>query len=509
MREISEILGQGMNEGDLFSRIRSDFKFFYEDVLGFNEKGGLNEYKREWFNLAYDNDYVMIKAPSGFAKTTVLGVAFPTWWMITHPNTKILLISKTLTQSKDALLLQIRDLIDENVFLKKLLKPDDRDALWNQTQIKTLNGCMVTNRPYSISIKGYRAHIIILDEIDSYEDPDIYFDHVLSRLIPGGKIIGISTPEQGTSTLMELIKLREMGNEDCIFKTYTAIVDCVKGGDWSTGRSIWPEEYPVSELMIRLKRFGRQKWMKNYMCDALTEGEHSIFSAASIEACKDYHLGFTSETAGEDIYIGCDFALSSSPTGDYDAYVVVGKKKDKAVIKFGETLKGIPVDEKIRYMEALQKKYNPVAFICDKSGIGAEIIRQARIKGLSVEEQGFMSGERNLLLNNLKSLLDNHKIVIPKEKDDLQAIAFANKLEYELFSFKERKSVTTGQTSYISKGAHDDTVMGLAMAVKHIQLLADFEDYIGVTDGPPNKEGTTEETPPKTDSMFSIKIRAK
>jgi phage terminase large subunit GpA-like protein len=243
MREISEILGPGMHEGNLLSRVNSDFKFFYENVLGFNEKGGLNQYKQEWFNLAYDNDYVMIKAPSGFAKTTVLGVAFPIWWILTHPKEKILLVSKTLSQAKDALLLQIRDLIDDNVFLKKALKPEDKDAIWNQTQIKTLNSCSVINRPYSINIKSYRANVIILDEIDSYEDTDIYFDHVLSRLIPGGKIIGISTPEEGTSTLMELIKLRESGNRDCIFKTYTAIVD-YKEGDWSTGKSIWPEEFP-------------------------------------------------------------------------------------------------------------------------------------------------------------------------------------------------------------------------------------------------------------------------
>lgn len=482
MREVSEMLEEGMNIAELIERVNSDFKFFYEKVLGFNEKGGLNGYKQEWFNLVYDNDYVMIKAPSGFAKTTVLGVAFPIWWILTHPNIRILLISKSLAQSKDALLLQIRDLIDDNEFLKKVLKPEDKDNIWNQTQIKTKNNCSIINRPYSINIKGYRANIILLDEIDSYEEVNIYFDYVLPRLIPGGKIMGISTPEEGTATLMELIKLREKGNEDCIFKTYTAIVDW-EGDDFSTGKSIWEEEYPINELMTRLKRLGKQKWLKNYMCDAMTEGEHSIFSAVKIEAAKDYELGFTAEVfEGEEIYIGCDFALSSAPTGDYDAYVVIGKKGETATIKHAETWKGVPTDEKVRRLEELNKRYNPIAFICDNSGIGREIVRQLRIKGLSIEEQGFMSGERNLLLNNLKALLDNGKIVIPKYKDDMQAVVFANTLEYELFSFVEITSKTTGHTSYVSKGTHDDTVMGLAMAVKHVQLLQDFNDYIGVAD---------------------------
>ena len=494
MREIQEMLDPGMNVADLMYKIKTDFKFFYEKVLGFNMKGGLNDYKLEWFNLAYENDYMMIKAPSGFAKTTVLGVALPIWLMMTSSNLKILLVSKTLTQSKDALLLQIRDLIDDNELLKKTLKPTNKDALWNQTQIKTSNGCSAINRPYSINIKSYRANVIILDEIDSYEDPDIYFDHVLSRLIPGGKIFGISTPEEGTSTLMELIKLRDRNVNKCIFKTYTAIVNPLDPEDLSTGESIWPEEFPMEELMLRRKRFGEQKWQKNYMCNAMTESEHSIFTAASIEACKDYGLSFTAKNHGEEIYIGCDFALSSSPTGDYDAYVVIGKKKDVATIKYAERHKGIPVDEKIRRLEALYKRYNPIFLTCDKSGIGAEIIRQLRIKGLSVEEQGFTSGERNLLLNNLKALLDNHKIVIPKEKDDLQAVEFANKLEYELFKFKEKKSESTGQTSYISKGDHDDTAMALAMAVKHVQLLQEFEDYIGVSNGTQSKQQVDKES---------------
>ena len=481
MRQIKEMLEPGMSLADLLYRIRIDFKFFYEKVLGFDEKGGLNLYKQEWFNLAYENDYVMIKAPSGFAKTTVLGVAFPLWLMMTNFNLKILLISKTLSQAKDALLLQMKDLIDDNELLKKTLKPEERDAIWNQTQIKTLNRCSAINRPYSINIKSYRANIIILDEIDSYEDPEIYFDHVLSRLIPGGKIIGISTPEEGTSTLMDLIKLRDTDTDECIFRTYTAIINPTDPEDLSTGESIWPEEFSMEELLKRRKRFGEQKWQKNYMCDEMTESEHSIFTAKSIEACKNYHLKFTAKRnkKGSEVYIGCDFAIASSPTADYDAYVVIEKNGDEAIIKHAETHKGVPVPEKVRRLCELYNRYQPVCLVCDKSGIGSEIVRQLRIKGLSIEEQGFSSGERNLILNNLKALLDNHKIVIPKEKDDLQAVQFANTLEYELFSFKEIKG-TSGQTSYTSKGSHDDTVMGLAMAVKHVQLLQDFEDYIGV-----------------------------
>ena len=76
-------------------------------------------------------------------------------------------------------------------------------------------------------------------------------------------------------------------------------------------------------------------------------------------------------------------------------------------------------------------------------------------------------------------MMSNRKLVIPKEKDDFQAVDFANVLEYELFAFKELKSDSTGRTSYISKGRHDDTVMSLALAVKYVVLMQEFDDYIG------------------------------
>ena len=479
MRMMEDMMGE-MNIASFTNKIYTDFKFFYEEVLGFNEMGGLNEYKKEWFNLAYENDRVMIKAPSGFAKTTVLGVAFPIWIALTNPGTKILLISKTLTQSKDALLIQIRDLIEDNEFLRKALMPEDRDKIWNQTQLRLSNKVTIVNRPYSINIRGYRANIIILDEIDSYEDPSIYFDYVVPRLIPGGKIIGISTPEEGTSTLMELIHLRDRGSDNYIFETYVAIVNIKDPKDLSTGESIWPEMFSVDELMKRRVELGEQKWQKNYMCDAMTEGENSIFKAKIIESCKNYDLSFTEENYGEEIYIGCDFAISSSPTGDYDAFVVIGKNKDTATIKFAERWKGIDVPEKVKRIKELYTRYGAVCVIGDNSGIGKEVIRQLRVEGLSVEEQGFSSGERNVLLNNLLALMANKKVVIPKFKDDLQAVEFANILEYELFSFREIKSMSSGHTSYVSRGSHDDTVMGLAMSLKYVSLLQDFVDHIGV-----------------------------
>jgi len=60
----------------------------------------------------------------------------------------------------------------------------------------------------------------------------------------------------------------------------------------------------------------------------------------------------------------------------------------------------------------------------------------------------------------------------------MQALEFADKLEIELLAFREKHSLITGTTAYVSTGAHDDTVMGLALAVSKVRQYSDYEDTI-------------------------------
>uniref|UniRef100_A0A6M3IQA5 Putative terminase n=1 Tax=viral metagenome TaxID=1070528 RepID=A0A6M3IQA5_9ZZZZ len=477
MRTMEEIL-EGEELSEFLIKCSGDFKFFCERVLGITEYGGIHDYMIEWVKLVNRNERVIIRAPSGFAKTTILGVAYPLWWAFTKSNQKILLISRTISQSKDALLYQIKDYIEDNELLRELI-PKDVEKTWNQTQLKTTNKNTIINRPYAISIKGYRADIIICDEIDSYDDPDIFFDHVLSRVNPGGKIIGITTPE-GPTKLVGLIEDRDLGKNEYIIRTYPAIIDCKIKGDLSTGKSIWSERFSIDELMSRRSQQGEQKWQKNYMCNVMAEEENAIFKAKHVQSCKDFNRKFTTEKYNKtsQVYIGCDFAIASGPTADFDVYVVVEKVDDLAIIKFAEIHKGLPPSEKVRRIENLYELHKPVMIICDESNIGGAIIPQLRAKGLPVEAQSFQSKARTQILNNLKVLIDNKRLIIPKHPEDLEAIKFSNTLEYELICFQEVK--TKYLLSYQSKAAHDDTVMALAMAVKRIKIHDNFQDYISV-----------------------------
>jgi hypothetical protein len=421
----------------------------------------------EWFELVEANSRVAILAPAGFAKTTILGVAYPIWLAFTQKNMQVMVVSNSMPQARRVLAL-IKSTIENNALLVEL-KPQNYRETWSSNHIKMSTGCAIFCRPYTITIKGERVDYIIMDEAASYQNVDIYFDYIIPRLNPHhGKICLISTPESGTD-LMAIIAERKL---DYVFKKYVAIL--------SNGEALWPERFSLEKLNLIRAEQGEQFFQKNFMCNTRAEGSNSIYSAKSIADCMNYEMGYTSEILGTEgeIYMGCDFAIATGNTADFDCYVIVERIGDRAIIKFAETHRGYSVQEKVARISHLFEIYKPLLIIADQSSIGAAIIEELRNRGLPVQGYSFQALSRNALLNNLKVLLDNKKITIPKDRDNMQAVEFADKLEVELLSFREQHSKVTGNTAYVSMGAHDDSVMGLALAVSKIKQNQDFEDTI-------------------------------
>jgi len=465
MRTREEIL-DGMNIVDFLGRCKLDFKFFCERMLGITDYGGIHSYQLEWFYLIQNNNRIMIEAPSGFSKTTIVGVAYPLWILFNSNKKKILLISKTIPQAKDAMLSQIRSYIEDNEILKDLM-PKDANLTWNQTQLRTTNDCVVTNRPYSVNIKSYRADYIILDEIDSYEDVNIYFDYVISRLNPGGKIIGISTPEN-EGRLLALIRARNLG--EYVIRKYTAIINCRVKGDYSTGKSIWEEKFPLSYLLKLREELGEQFFEKNYMCNVRVGSEDSIFKLPHIMKGYDTSRKFTNIKEKNDgfVILGADFAISGGPRADFDAYVIIEKVDNFYIIKHIEIWKGVPTPSKITRIEELIKEYNVDIVAADESNIGHDAIDGLLTKGYYVVSYKFTGGdygERKKTIVTLKNIIEAGKLIIPRHPDDVEAINITNELIAQLTGFVERKSEKTQHKLLDSTALHDDIAMALGMAI--------------------------------------------
>jgi hypothetical protein len=472
-----ELMGD-MTMPEFLYECKNNFKFWCNVVLQdlFQaEYGGIQDFQLEWFESIERKNRVVILAPSGFAKSTVLAIAYPLWIAFTKRNKQIMIISKTLPQSLR--LLEITRVVIDNNELLSELKPKNADKSWSKQALRTTTNCRIFVRPYSINVKGERVDYSILDEAASYDRPEIYLDYIVPRLNPKGKIVLISTPESPVDLMARLNK----PGLDYIHKTYPAII-MVNG----KRKAIWPTRFPLEKLDKLKLELGENYYEKNFMCNPKAEEENAIFTYKMIEDCFDKDRKMTFATEGGNIYIGVDLAISSGPRADYDCFIVVENVGGHTVLRHGEVHKGWSIKSKINRIKELAKVYGDklVSIIVDQSNIGFAVIEDLRDEALPVKAQDFHPTNRNKLLMNLKKVLDEKKLVIPFNQNDALTQTFTQRLALELIKFKEVTTDKTGQrltaSKYISTGSHDDTVMALAMACAGASLEKPFVDFIAV-----------------------------
>lgn len=475
-----------MNKIEFLLRCRSDFKFFCENMLGYASDGSklvMKPYQIKWWSLAQSHERLVIEAAAGFAKSETMGAMYPLWLMFSKRNLRILLVSKTRDQSKGNLLARIKNYISDNEFLKDLFVPKDSSVSWNQNEIITKQGHWVRVVPYNTNIRGYRANIIICDEADDYDDPNIYFEHVVSRVFEGGKIILISTPTGSTNLIGQLKEKAEVGKlKNYHFEktkglvkadgspAYTCkpedvtkelLLDCI---------SIWPEGYSKQTLLDKWDEQGRWFFMRNVMCEVIGEADDAIFKINDVMDAYDRTIGFTDYVdENAQYFIGADFAISSGPRADFDAFVVVKKYNDQFTVVHAEDHKGWQRPAKVERLRELYEKYETMKgciIIADESNMGTMVMNDLRAQGVTVVAQNFHSAARKKLILTLSNVFQGKAIIIPRSIDDHEAYRLSELVKDQLIGFRRRTSDKTGAEAIQSTAPHDDIAISLAMAVQ-------------------------------------------
>lgn len=484
MRSKKEILGD--NTLPIFLlKCKTDFKFFCEDCLGINTNGGIHEFQMKWFYSAIKYKRLIIEAGAGSSKTEIMGAAYVLWRMFCEKNLKILLVCKTMEQGSSNMLSRIKRYVEDNELLTEMFVPDDRRLSWNVTEIKTKNGHWIKNVPYNDHIRGYRADLIICDEIDSYENTNIFFEHVLSRLYPEGQLIGISTPV-GPTQIIGMLKEKDAAGilRGWHFISTPYLVDEAgepakidnKEDIWNY-KSIWPEWWTLQKLYDKWGEQGKSNWMRNYMCENLGEIDDAIFPIANILKSFDYKRGFSDSVDQSCMYvISGDLAISEGPRADFDSYVVTEKNKDNFIIKKIECYRGLDTNKKIQRLAELYEQYQSMAgtfLVVDPSNVGMDVIRGLQTKGITVTPSTFAPEARKKLYRTLSNVLASRRLVIPRNPEDEQAVKYSEQLKDQLIGFRREKSAA-GNELIESKAAHDDIAASLAMnineAIQHDEM---------------------------------------
>jgi len=490
MRTEKEILGK-YTKAEFFIRCTISFKFFAEKCLKYTSDGKtikIPPFQERWVRLAEVHRYLVLEAPTGFAKTEIMGSMYPLWLLFKRRNLRILLVSKILSQAKGNMLERMKIYIRENEILKEMLVPSGNDVTWNKDEVRTKNGHWIKVVPYSDRIRGYRADYIGCDEVDSYEENNTFFEHVTSRLVEGGQMVLTSTPV-GATRLIAILKEKQKSGQlkgwwfektQALVKkdgskaynispenvTYEMLSKCV---------SLWPEAYKTKTILDKWALQDKWNFMKNNMAEVLGDAEDAPFPIKYIMSSFDRKLDFTGEVdKAAEYFIGADFAISDGPKADFDFFTVVKKKNSRYTVVKVEFYKGVDIPFKVERLVTLFDRYNETEYGCslivDESNFGKEIERQVLSRGVPVINQSFHSAARKKLLTTMSQIFKSGSIVIPRNpvpqyKDNMDCMEYGKLLMSQLSGFLRTKSNKTGHETFESTAPHDDAAISLALAL--------------------------------------------
>lgn len=247
----------------------------------------------------------------------------------------------------------------------------------------------------------------------------------------------------------------------------------IENGEWRD--PLWPERFPIEVLKKIRDSMAPYRFNREYLCKPSPTGT-PLVSKEQLLNCLDENLEFSFEIKGIG-YLGCDFAMSTEASGDFNVFTVVddmsgktySKKTDKGIIEIGDPVivrkitrfKGPGQIESIKQLEGY---YKPAKIIADNSGVGARFVQELREAQINVYGQDFQPANRNQLLLNLGSLIEKGRLIIPSGPE---SEFLANALIREISGFGLKRTKANTET-FRSSTDHDDMCISLALAVKDV-----------------------------------------
>jgi len=472
MRTLDDIL-QGEDMQSFLMKCSVSFKFFCERVIQnpIDHKKGLQikDYHMEWFYSIHNKKRTVIAAPRGHGKTEILGVAYPLWICLFNQFKEILIVANTLEQSGKILTI-IKETIRQNELLSNLL-PVDADAKWSMSEIHLSTRCKIYCKPNNENARGVHVDYVILDEVSLFKDKSV-FARIISPTAQtkNGNICAIGTPMTEFDLLSDLQNNPEF--ESLVYKA--EYVD-----EKGKRHALWPEVFSLEKLDQIKKEIGEDAYNKEYLVTPIPK-ETQLFKNQKIHECVQWELGFMEPEFGKTYFLGADFAISSESHADFTVFTIIEKTDDdKYIIRYMERLKGMPPKTQEAKLIALNQKWKLKRMNLDESNFGKIIVQNLIDDFLPIVGTPFDAQTRNQLLAFLQRIVENNQLVIPRGNGAGICHYLTGILIEELSKFGYESDIENPTVVKLkSFGAHDDTVISLALACKAAGVSRKFVSYV-------------------------------
>lgn len=379
---------------------------------------------------------------------------FVAWYLGHHPNHHIMMVTHTAALSAD-FGRKIRNLLDDprytEIFPQTAVSKDKSAA---DNWATTMGGKYLAVG-IGGNVAGHGAHLLIADDLVSEQavlaNPDAAFENAwtymqvgpLQRLMPGGRIVMIGT---------------RWGRRDPIGRALAWAQQNEGAPQWRevrfpaimpSGKSLWPEQWPVEQLLAKKAGMAARFWSAQYMQEPTSE-EGALLKR------EWWKLWETDRPPScEFILQVWDTAHDTKSHNDYSACITMGVWYNEQTNRSELILLNAIKDRwefpqlKAKALEHY-KEWEPDCLLIEKKAAGAPLIQELRQMDMFVEEYSpsrgtaTVSNDKRARVNAVSPILEEGVVWAPDTR-------WAQEVIEECAEFPN--------------GEHDDYVDCVAMAL--------------------------------------------
>jgi len=446
--------------------IQNSCAFFAQEILSgppeppYNGQFLISEHHEEWDDLIIQYKRLMVQAPRDHGKTFFFDFAYPIWKLVTQPGSCGFIFSATIDQAK-RILLDIKQELESNPKLQYLIPHKRIGARWSSTVIQCANGAIIYARGFGTKVRGAHPHWIVVDdglndetaysELVRKKQIEYYYSAITNMIVPSGQIIVVGTPFHAGDLYADL-----SNNAEYTFRKYPA-----KRRENGKVHALWPDRYPLKSLEAKEREITPIRFTREFMCEPIADDMSLfplyLFQGPLVERPM-LKLGLPKEfwdKLGVTIYVGVDFALSSSVKADYTVIWVMGTDLygNRWIIDIIRG-QGIPYQQQLSKMNEVGRKYEPALMFLEANQaqriFGDELIRTTDLP-VKLFTTGVQKNALDKGVPSLRVLLENNKFKIPR--GDKRSVEMTN------LWINEMRAMTFDKGKVVSVGEHDDMVM--------------------------------------------------
>lgn len=333
---------------------------------------------------------ITVSMPPRFGKSETIAYMFVAWYLGHLPHHHIMMATHTAALSA-SFGRKVRNLLEsdayQEIFPETQVSKDKSAAdFWSTTRSGQYLAIGI-----GANVAGHGAHLLICDDLVSEQavlaNPDAAFENAwtymqvgpLQRLMPGGRIVMIGT---------------RWGKKDPIGRALQWAQENPDATPWHeirfpailpSGRSLWPEQWPVDQLQAKKAGMQPQFWSAQYMQEPTSE-EGAILKR---EWWKIWEAD--SPPPVEFVIQVWDTAHDTKSMNDYSACITWGVWFNESTNRH-EIIMLNAIKHRWEFPQLKQKameqfnEWDPECLLIEKKAAGAPLIQELRQTGLYVEE---------------------------------------------------------------------------------------------------------------------------